>query len=213
MNWEDQSGQSDSCSVEIDPASGEVDLQYYLGKVMYDQFGVNWNQEEAAQAIGTLLSEYQYRSFPAWTLEEKAQWSAAVRPLVLAKEMKTPDFYPGIVKALSYYQYGVPDSDAITDEKAKTIAQSYLLSQSSFDEDAPNMPEPFVTVYDVTDVNSPVWRFHYAVPVRYAAETLDDFYDQVIYTVEIDSHTGAVVRYAENHLTDGSAFSKLLLWM
>lgn len=213
MSWADQSGQSDSCSLEIDPVSGEADLQYYLGKVMYDQFGVDWNQDEAAQAIGTLLSEYQYRPFTAWSLAEKAQWSAVVRPLVLAKETEIPDFYPAIVEAFSYYQYGVPDSDAITDEEAQTIARNYLLSQASLDEKSQNILEPFATLYDVTTADAPIWRFHYAMPMRYAAETLDDDYDLVIYTVEIDSRTGEVVRYIENQLNDGTAFGKLLLWM
>ena len=213
MHWIDKDGQGDYCFVEIDPESGEIDLQDYLGKVMYDRFGVDWNQDEAAQAIGKLFSEYQYGSFLTWSLEERARWSNIVRPLVYAKEMLVPDFYPEIIKALCHYQYGIPDSDAITDGEAQRIAQNYLVSKSSLDENVAALLEPFVDLYDITAADAPIWRFHYAMPMRYAAETLDDLYSIVIYTIEVDAYTGEIVQYVENQLNDETLNNKLLLWM
>ena len=213
LQWQNETGDTESCTTEVNPVSGIVDIQYFLGKIMYEQFGVDWNQDEAAKAIGALLNDNNYQSFLTWSFQEKARWSDDVRPLVIHKEKSNQGYYHNIIKAMSYYHYGVPDSTVISENDALLLAENHLRDQLSFMKTKDSIPQQSLALYDITDQENPIWRLHFSMEPAIAVKKLNDLYELVFYTIEIDAKSGDVILFQTNALIECTPFERLLLWM
>jgi hypothetical protein len=170
-------GSASAQYVEVDPVSGAVDFQHFIGRLLYDRFGVDWEIDEGISAIGDLQSAEHFQSFFQYTLEEKARWSEKVRDLVLAKERVEPDFYDMSTRALTRFCYGLPGESAMQEEAAlgmakEALGQAYGLSKNDLAK-----YNCVYSYYDVTDARSPIWRSHLSMQGRQAIGVFGNLYD------------------------------------
>lgn len=174
--WRDVEGDA-RYTASVDAQTGEVfsTIDWSEDERMREQERV-WLTELRAQLDEAGVSSDLYNAagqyFWAWTLEERAAWSAAARPIVDGYLQAHSEFSQyladkkaGLYSAhhwdnlinLTRRVYGVPDESAISRDAAFDIARRHALAlgarQSDLDENRGHL-----VFYDVTNLERPVWR-------------------------------------------------------
>lgn len=163
---------------------------------------------EGAGVNATLVDE-QEAYFWDWSMERKAAWSQAARPIVhgyLAEHAEFVAYLEDMVSgkyagqnwhnliSLTQFAYGVPDEKAISQEEAFAIAREAALKQGAkrnyIDDN-----KLHALYYDVTDPARPVWKVH--ISTIFGASDTEHPYDPTAawgYFVVIDAHSAEVQR-------------------
>lgn len=150
-----------------------------------------------------------------WTIEGKAEYSAELRPQVLAV-LESKDLalltdhdarYPtphGEIIASCLQAYGLPKEEDIQLDDALELARLYVSNQYGLDEQTNMDTYTYYEYFDVTDADRPLWKFVF-FPVSF--EGLDAV---PVYKIKLDAYTGEQVS-AERHewkqLFDGSPYN------
>ena len=159
-------------------AAGETDADMETGAHLYLKNGLIW--------------------FMDWTLEEKAEYSHTVKPRIdqfMAAHPEDVDFYlrEGPYTVVGYYiattrhVYGLPDDRAIPQEAAFENACQAIHDQYGTDLERLKKGRTYV-YYDVTDPESPRWKFHIDI-----LNTAVDMDTPPLYYIELDAYTGQTV--------------------
>lgn len=158
------------------------------------------------QDINAFYAKYERANPRFMSLEDKALYSEMFRHRVLEKVAQDPDFFSPAEQAAFVFAYGMPDADAISQEEALAIAEGVLAEEMGYTE-----REIYFVVhdclaynrfyYDVTDPETPLWKFVFPVPGTYwTSEAFQKevavYYGESPYRrpakVEIDAYTGEV---------------------
>ena len=155
-----------------------------------------------------------------WSLQERAEWSQAARPIVRSfldehpefvryledvlanRYAQSPSSWPNLI-SLTQYAYGLPDHQAISQDKAFETAREMALSLGAsrqyIDEN-----KNHVIYYDVTDPNRPLWKVHISLLFG-DADTVHprEPTAPLGYFVVMDAHTGEVLLVRERTVNTG----------
>ena len=153
-------------------------------------------------------TEMGVHSFRKWSLELRAEYSREIAPKVKAilesgdlTELTNCGNPDNTVIAQSTYTYGVPQSDAISQDDAFAVAKTALTGQ--YNNLTPDIFDKYgeIDVYfDITEEATPLWKFFFN-PKSLRVQDLENGYDNPLfnlcYKVEINSLTGEIVRMEE----------------
>ncbi|HHX09433.1 MAG TPA: PepSY domain-containing protein [Chloroflexi bacterium] len=130
-----------------------------------------------------------------WPLEIRAEFSNAMRDRVL-DALKSGDLQQltrGTALHMemitgAHYVYGLPDKDAIKQEKALDQAKSIIQKKFGLTTEAIDSYEEILVYFDVTSSDNPLWRFVFQP---------QELHEMMMYRIEIDAKTGNVVNAEE----------------
>ena len=153
--------------------------------------------------------------FPKWSYENKARWTAEMKPVIVKYLEEHPDATMQDIgmynmHAARHFTYGLPDDKAITQERAIQLSRAalrsaYQLSGEELSLLIDNGIQYSTEVYyDVTDPAKPLWKFRFTMPTIYDADEAivarvkgvygkRDDYD-LFYKAEVNAYTGEIVR-------------------
>lgn len=162
----------------------------------------------ADAGVNDTLTNQRDVFFWSWTIEEKAAWSQAARPIVQQYLSEHPEFsqyledilanryeqrdWPLLI-TVTQYLYGVPDSAAIAQERAFDIAREAALERGAKRESV-DESKGHTFYYDVTDPDRPVWKV--LVSTMFPDGDTTHPHDPTApwgYFAVIDAHTGELL--------------------
>ncbi len=205
--------QGNTMYVEIDPHTGNADLQPFLWKLIYDRFFIDITSPKVIPAIGNMQTQQRFLSFFNWTLEAKAQWSEIIRPQLLLKKEDKPELDDAVTNAFSQYCYGLPDEHSLPESDALEAAKSAIHKTYGITQEDLLKYDSIYIYYDITNPVTPLWRFHFSMQGTQAIETFGNLYDMTNYRVEIDAKTGQVVSIESYRLKDFPGYKAILQWV
>ena len=162
----------------------------------------------ADAGVNDTLTNQQDVFFWNWTVEEKAAWSQAARPMVqqyLSEHPALSQYLEDILAnryeqrewplmiAVTQYLYGVPDDAALSQERAFEIAREAALERGAKQESV-DESKGHTFYYDVTDPERPVWKV--LVSTMFPDGDTTHPHDPTApwgYFAVIDAHTGEVL--------------------
>ena len=144
-------------------------------------------------------------SFGVWPLELQAEYSEIVAPQVRAivdsgdltplVNGEGPDLF---VIATSAYTYGVPGEADMEQAQALAIAKSAIAEKFDLEGSVVELYGNISVYFDITDPNVPLWKFLFSPSSRRAFPGgYDNPQSRLLYKVEINAQTGAVVKAEE----------------
>ena len=154
------------------------------------------------------------KNFMHWSLENKAKWCAEIAPLIKAYEQEHPDdaesMFNWYERASVHHTYGLPDEQAIAQDKAIAISREALRSAYQLSDEELVLlidngdPYYICVYYDVTDPEKPLWKLFFEMPSVYCSDDAlaarvkavygkRDDYDR-FFKVELNAYTGEVLR-------------------
>lgn len=205
--------QGNTMYVEIDPHTGNADLQPFLWKLLYDRFFIDITSPKVIPAIGNMQTQQQLFSFFGWTLEAKAQWSEIIRPQLLAMKENKPELDDAVTNAFSQYCYGLPDEHSLPQSDALEEAKSAIHKAYGTTQEDLLQYDSIYMYYDITNPAIPLWRFHFSMQGTQAIQTFGNLYDMTNYRVEIDAKTGEAVSVESYRLKDSPGYKAILQWV
>lgn len=209
----EQEGLPHAIDVFVDPDTGLL-LEPIEDKAAAWKAAADRSSSAVATAVRTFITAAgEEKTFPHWSLENKARWSDEIAPLIRAFLAERPEEAEAVFSrdalASADFRYAMPDEDAIPQEEALTIAREALQStcQLSDEEIAllfdTGIPYYTCVFYDVTDEAQPMWKFLLIMPTAYDSDEAiagrvqelygENDYDR-LYKVEVNARTGEVVR-------------------
>ena len=157
------------------------------------------------------------------TLEQKAEYSQKINPLVQAMldsgDLSAITESDGRVNydiiAASTYTYGLPGQNDIPQQQALEIANRAIRDTYGLKENTLSLYGWVCTFFDITNPEKPLWRFlmQPAPGVRYGVD-LDASQYNLRYRVEVDARTGEIAQTEEFefHGKDWSDLENSLKW-
>jgi len=140
-----------------------------------------------------------FMRFSEWSLEEKAEFSDAWRPM-MEEYMEEHPLYRGMYYYETLHAYGLPDQDSISQESAGRIAREAALALGAAEDYVARAGAHFF--YDVTDEEKPLWKVFLSTLFSYDIA----YQDSPGYFAVMDAHTGEVIdtyeRTSERPLED-----------
>ena len=209
--------------VEIDGKTGRVIRAFdWLESGAMQERENAWMAEIQGLLRGAGVSDTLYNGrneyFWGWTLEEKAAWSRAARPIVqryLAEHGEFAQYledvmanryaqngWPNLI-SLTQYAYGVVDDASISREQAFETARGAALergAKQAYVDDSTG----HVFYFDVTDPNRPLWKV--LISTLFRADDTEHPYDAMApwgYFVVMDAHMGEILRITERTVNTG----------
>lgn len=205
--------------VYVDARTGEV--QPDLAESLLLSMKMQWYHEHQQEidplyygAMGNWPREHGSSYFPGLTVEQKAEFTSLFRDDALAYLAAHPGYDTAWVIGVSAFAYGLPDEDAISQEAALDAAYAELMRLTGLSEEVmravyidDTYGSDVCIFYDVTDPDRPLWKF--TLEAGYdsgdAFEEMIEAYGQPLpwmpdqksfhdYKIELDAHTGEVVR-------------------
>ncbi len=136
------------------------------------------------------------------SLKAKALWSKTLAEEVLKRYAQEPDFISVKDAAFSSFTYGLPDDQALSQDKALELAGKALVDPLGRKEEEIKFYTHRKDIYyDVTNPEKPLWKFFFHMPSPYdsdeafGAEVLAYYGENTRvpnYKVELDARTGEI---------------------
>lgn len=199
----------------VDPVTGAVDTaELEAWRTLLAERAV-YDADPVVEAVRAFNTAMQDRVFYEWPLEAKAQWSQTIRPLVLEKEAESPGYLDPFSVACAQAVYGLPAAGDIAEDEAMALAGEALRAQYGLSEATVALYNYRHTYYDVTDPETPKWRFIFnasgdAWEALYVLNGAKPF---PRYKVEIHAQTGEVLLTEAYDPGDGAKGIDLFLQM
>ena len=97
-------------------------------------------------------------NFDFWPLEDKKAVTDMLRPVILENMAENPDYADQTRIFWATHYYGLPDDNAIPQEKVIEIAKSQLTTTFGLNENQAALLGKVGLFYDVTDPEKPLWK-------------------------------------------------------
>ena len=160
---------------------------------------------------------------PLWdrTLEQKAEYSKKINPLVQAMldsgDLSAITDSDGQVDysiiAASTYTYGLPGNSDISQERALDLAYEAVRKTYGLDKEIIKNYDRVLTFFDISNPEKSLWRFvlHYSLKAwaRDYDRGFDNPQSRLSYRVELDARTGEVVQIEEFDTRTGGDWTDL----
>jgi hypothetical protein len=178
----------------------------YVPSSSYDAFEAAW--EEMQDKYQQLPIEPLYKQFEYWTLEDKAEFSKNIVPLINeAVEQGDAEWIGNYWLAPASFVYGVPSADAITQDAAKETADKAILDKFGISADILGLYRNVRVYYDITNPDTPLWKFLYGTLSMDSYNALPKNQQPILYKVEINAYTSDIAACYE--IIRGTQFQSL----
>ncbi|MDR1262733.1 MAG: hypothetical protein LBK46_04495 [Oscillospiraceae bacterium] len=183
-----------------------VAMRDYVPSSSYDAFETAL--EEMQDKYEPLPVDRLYKQFEYWTLEDKAEFSKNIVPLINeAVEQGDAEEIGYYWLAPASFVYGVPSADAITQDDAKEIADKAILDKFGISADILGLYQNVRVYYDITSPDTPLWKFLYGTLGVDSYDALPKNQQPILYKVEINAYTSDIVACYE--MIRGTQFQSL----
>lgn len=195
--------------VSVNPENGLVDVHQLVQGMQYHHYGRDW--PDLAVRMEVVMKEQDYRPFMEWSLVAKAAWSAHFRQAALSAQ---PGALDDAVRAFSAYAYGMPAAGMVDEKAALGTARAAARTQSGLDAQTFDRYNLTYTYLDVTDAGQPKWRFVFSAAGMNADKlTSENPAQLVLYRVEVDAWTGALLQTEAFPMTEQTGYPGLVRLM